>query len=65
MTVRVTGDPAVILAADAFALGSEHWFVRETVHFARRVLKRYDNTAKSFYAVVDEGTAFAGTPMAR
>ncbi len=61
VTVRVVGDPQVVLAADAIALGGENWFVSEVAHFAKRVLKRLDVTAKSFYAVLDEGTAFAGS----
>jgi benzoyl-CoA-dihydrodiol lyase len=63
VTIRVTGRPEVILEADRFVMGSEHWFVREVKHFARRVLKRLDNTAKSLYAVADEGTAFAGSML--
>jgi benzoyl-CoA-dihydrodiol lyase len=62
--VRVEGDPAVALAADALltsAAGKGDWFVREVAHTVKRVLKRLENTAKSFYAVADAGTAFAGT----
>jgi benzoyl-CoA-dihydrodiol lyase len=40
---------------------SSHWFVAEVRHFIKRVLKRLENTARSFYAVVDRGTAFCGT----
>ena len=61
VTLRVVGDPAVALATDELLATSEHWFVREVAGFGRRVLKRFENTAKSFYAVGDEGTAFAGT----
>ena len=64
--VRVEGDPAVALAADAVlvaaqAKGSDAWFAREVARYVKRVLKRVENTAKSFYAVADAGTAFAGT----
>ncbi len=64
--VRVEGDPAVALAADAVLAaasgpGNGAWFVREVAHYVKRVLKRVENTAKSFYAVADAGTAFAGT----
>jgi len=62
VSVRVVGDPAVALAADAFvAANLDHWFVAELAHFQKRVLKRYDLTAKSFFAMADVGTAFAGT----
>ncbi|NOT31538.1 MAG: benzoyl-CoA-dihydrodiol lyase, partial [Planctomycetes bacterium] len=59
--VRVEGDPAVALAADALLAAGGDWFVREVAHYVKRVLKRVENTAKSFYAVADAGTAFAGT----
>jgi benzoyl-CoA-dihydrodiol lyase len=59
--VRVEGDPAVALATDAVLAARGNWFVHEVAHFAKRVLKRVENSAKSFYAVVDAGTAFAGT----
>ncbi len=60
-TIRVVGDPAIAFAADELLASSDHWFVNEVRHFAKRVLKRLENSAKSFYAVGDEGTAFAGT----
>jgi benzoyl-CoA-dihydrodiol lyase len=59
--LRVEGDPAVALATDSVLAAGGDWFVQEVAHFAKRVLKRVENTAKSFYAVADEGTAFAGT----
>ncbi|MGH8011585.1 MAG: 2,3-epoxybenzoyl-CoA dihydrolase [Candidatus Binataceae bacterium] len=36
------------------------WFVKETMLLIRRVLKRLDLTAKSFFALVDEGSCFGG-----
>jgi benzoyl-CoA-dihydrodiol lyase len=61
VTVRVTGNPEVALKADEIILGQSHWFCEEVRHFVKRVLKRYDMTAKSFFALADEGTAFVGT----
>lgn len=62
MSVRVLGNPQVALDSDAFlAAHQDHWFVTEVACFMKRVLKRYDLTAKSFFALADEGTAFAGT----
>ncbi len=65
VTLRVTGDPGVMLATDELLTkdddGDGGWFVHETRHFVKRVLKRLENTAKSFYAVLDGGTACAGT----
>jgi benzoyl-CoA-dihydrodiol lyase len=39
----------------------DDWFVDETVLLMKRVLKRMDVTAKSFFALVDEGSCFAGS----
>ena len=62
LTLRVLGDGDVALAADAvLQSGAEHWFVRETRLFIARVLRRLDLTARSTFAIVDQGTAFAGT----
>jgi benzoyl-CoA-dihydrodiol lyase len=61
VTVRVSGDPAVALATDEVLLDEGHWFTREVRHFVRRTLKRLENSARSFYAVLDPGTACAGT----
>ena len=38
-----------------------HWFVRETIGFIRRMLARLDVSSRSIYAVIDRGSAFAGT----
>ncbi len=62
LTLRVVGDPAVALAADALLeSGKDHWFVREVRLFVKRVLKRLDLSARSTFAVADEGTCFVGT----
>ena len=61
VVVRVTGSHEVALAADEVLLSEGDWFLGEVRNFVRRTLKRVENTSKSFYAVADEGTAFAGT----
>jgi benzoyl-CoA-dihydrodiol lyase len=60
--LRTSGEAAHVLAADAaLAAHGAHWFVRETVGLLRRTLARLDVSARSLYAVVDEGSCFAGT----
>ena len=62
VNLRVTGASQLALDLDAMLAGNqEHWFVFEVLQFAKRVLKRLDMTAKSLFALVDGGTAFAGT----
>ncbi len=46
---------------DQLAARADDWFVNEVRHHAKRVLKRLDVTAKSFFAIVDQGSCFAGS----
>jgi benzoyl-CoA-dihydrodiol lyase len=46
---------------EALAARQDDWFVREVTHFMKRTLKRLDLSAKSFFAVIDEGSCFAGS----
>jgi benzoyl-CoA-dihydrodiol lyase len=38
-----------------------HWLVRETIGYLRRALSRLDVTSRSLFALVEEGSCFAGT----
>jgi benzoyl-CoA-dihydrodiol lyase len=60
--LRATGDPQGVLDVDA-ALNAnrDHWLVREIIGNIRRTLKRLDLTARSIFAIVEPGNAFAGT----
>ena len=59
--LRAKGSAETVQTTDAILAEDGNWFVEETRHFVRRTLKRIDNSAKSFYAVADEGTCFTGT----
>ncbi len=62
VSLHTRGDPAVMLAIDELLESEQdHWFVREVRNVIRRVLKRLDVTSRSFFAIVDENSAFAGT----
>jgi benzoyl-CoA-dihydrodiol lyase len=61
--LRVKGSAATLLATDALLAAGGNWFVTEVRHQVKRVLKRLDNTAKSLYAIADEGTTFVGTGL--
>jgi benzoyl-CoA-dihydrodiol lyase len=61
VTVRTTGDAAKVVACDEALAKATNGFAREVRLLQRRVLKRYDNTARSFYAVADKPeSCFAG-----
>jgi benzoyl-CoA-dihydrodiol lyase len=60
--VRTEGDAQAVIDTDAaLAEQSEDWFVSEVRHQVRRVLKRMDMTARSFFAIVEPGSCFVGT----
>ncbi len=64
LLLRTEGDADAVLAVDRTLLAhQEHWLVRETVGFLRRTLARLDVSSRSLYAVVDQGSCFAGTLM--
>ena len=60
--IRTEGDSADALAMDATleALKS-HWLVRETILYLSRTLSRLDVTSRSLFALVEEGSCFAGS----
>ncbi len=59
---RTEGEAKAVLDFDAFlAKHQDDWLMREIRHYIKRVLKRIDVTAKSFIALVEPGTCFAGT----
>jgi benzoyl-CoA-dihydrodiol lyase len=60
--LRTKGDAQAVLDVDAaLDAGRDHWLVREIVSHIRRTLKRVDLTARSLFAVIEPGSAFAGT----
>ncbi|HET9710388.1 MAG TPA: hypothetical protein VFP64_00855 [Pyrinomonadaceae bacterium] len=59
--MRTKGDAETILALDQTLLANrDHWLVREILLHMARVLRRLDLTAKSFFAIVEPGSCFAG-----
>jgi benzoyl-CoA-dihydrodiol lyase len=59
--LRTEGDPQTILQIDQTLVANhDHWLVREIVLHMARVLRRLDLTAKSFFAIVEPGSCFAG-----
>jgi benzoyl-CoA-dihydrodiol lyase len=60
--LRATGDPEAVLDVDrALEANRGHWLVREIIGNIRRTLKRLDLTARSMFAIIEPGNAFAGT----
>jgi benzoyl-CoA-dihydrodiol lyase len=62
VVIKVTGDPAKVLESDRILLDhKDYWLVREIINFMKRTLKRVDLTARSFFALIEPGNAFAGS----
>jgi benzoyl-CoA-dihydrodiol lyase len=59
--LRTEGDIDRVLAVDKTLVANrEHWLVREIILHMARVLRRLDLTAKSFFALIEPGSCFAG-----
>ncbi len=60
--LKTRGGIDSVLAVDAvLAKHRAHWFVRETLGLLRRTLARLDVTSRTLFAIVDQGSCFAGT----
>lgn len=60
--LRTEGDPAAVLSHDdLLAKADGDWLMREIRLYLKRVLKRVDVTPKSFIALIEPGSCFAGT----
>ena len=60
--IKTQGDAAAVLASDATLLAHQnHWLVRETTGLLRRTLSRLDVSSRSLFALIEEGSCFAGS----
>ncbi len=61
LVLKTRGEVGPVLASDAI-IGAhrDHWFVLETIGVMRRTLQRLDVSSRSLFAVIDEGSCFAG-----
>jgi benzoyl-CoA-dihydrodiol lyase len=53
--------PALLQLDNLLANSREDWVVRETVALLRRTLARLDVSSRSMFAVIEQGSCFAGT----
>jgi benzoyl-CoA-dihydrodiol lyase len=60
VVLKTAGSPDAVLAHDA-AVADDSWFSTEVRLFQARVLRRLDNMAKSLFAIIEPGNAFAGS----
>ncbi len=59
--LRTEGNIDDVLAVDkTLAANRDHWLIREIILNMGRTLRRLDLTAKSFFAIIEPGSCFAG-----
>jgi benzoyl-CoA-dihydrodiol lyase len=62
VVIRTEGDRETVLAMDRKLVAHQsHWLVSEVIQLMKRTLKRLDLTARSFFAFIEPGSAFAGS----
>jgi len=62
VVIRTEGDLNTVLAVDQTLLDlRSHWLVREILLLMKRTLKRLDLTSRTFFALIEEGSAFGGS----
>ncbi len=60
--LRTDGNAQAVLDHDDFLVKANgDWLMREIRHYLKRVLKRVDVTPRSFIALIEPGSCFAGT----
>jgi benzoyl-CoA-dihydrodiol lyase len=60
--LKTRGSADAVLECDATLMQyRDDWFVRETVGFLRRTLARLDVSSRTLFAIVGQGSCFAGT----
>jgi benzoyl-CoA-dihydrodiol lyase len=60
--LKTRGDADAALAVDAVLDAQRgHWLVKETIALLRRTLSRLDVSSRTLFAMVDQGSCFAGT----
>ncbi|HXC12649.1 MAG TPA: 2,3-epoxybenzoyl-CoA dihydrolase [Stellaceae bacterium] len=62
LVLKTRGDIPALLASDAaMATHHDHWLVCETMALLRRTLQRLEVSSRSLFAVIDDGSCFAGS----
>jgi benzoyl-CoA-dihydrodiol lyase len=60
--LKTRGEIDAVLAVDhALETHRGHWLVQETIGLVRRTFARFDVSSRTLFAVIDQGSCFAGT----
>ena len=55
------GSPGILACDQAMERLAEHWLVKETIGMIRRTFARLEVSSRTLFAIVDQGSCFAGT----
>jgi benzoyl-CoA-dihydrodiol lyase len=62
LVLKTRGEVEALLRCDLTMIAHRHyWLVRETIGLLRRTLQRLDVSSRSLFAIIDEGSCFAGS----
>jgi benzoyl-CoA-dihydrodiol lyase len=60
--LKTSGDSQSVIDVDAVLdANRDHWLVNETIGLIRRTFARFDVSSRSLFALIEEGSCFAGT----
>jgi benzoyl-CoA-dihydrodiol lyase len=60
--IKTEGDASAVLTMDSTLVANQtHWLVREAIGLLRRTFSRLDVSSRSLFALIEEGSCFAGT----
>jgi benzoyl-CoA-dihydrodiol lyase len=60
--LKTSGDSQSVIDVDAVLNANrDHWLVNETIGLIRRTFARFDVSSRSLFALIEEGSCFAGT----
>ena len=64
LVLKTRGALDAVLIADRTMIANQgHWSVGETIGFLRRTFQRLDVSSRSLFAVIDQGSCFAGSML--
>jgi benzoyl-CoA-dihydrodiol lyase len=62
LVLKTRGEVEAVVRCDQTMIANRHhWLVRETIGLLRRTMQRLDVSSRSLFAIIDEGSCFAGS----
>jgi benzoyl-CoA-dihydrodiol lyase len=62
LVLKTRGEIEALVRCDQTMIANRHhWLIRETIGLLRRTMQRLDVSSRSLFAIIDEGSCFAGS----